>query len=167
MDIFLQSAYDPTAQPTISISLGQTVYSGTLDVLTGVGEITWAKRIASNLAWYNASTANVFRTPLDDRASGTDVLCSAYPQASPAQTIAEMPDKHFKLNATNAAAFYIKDTSYSDANAFKTAMGNMEIAYELATPIPIQLTPEQVNSLAGENVMWTDAQNLEVTYRSN
>jgi hypothetical protein len=35
-------------------------------------------------------------------------------------------------------------------------MSGVQLVYELATPITIQLTPEQLSSLAGENVMWSN-----------
>lgn len=40
-----------------------------------------------------------------------------------------------------------------------------QVCYELAEPLTIQLTPQQINSLAGANTMWSDANgDLTVEY---
>ena len=43
-----------------------------------------------------------------------------------------------------------------------------QVVYTLATSVTYQLTPEEViNTLQGANVIWADAGNVSVTYRSN
>jgi hypothetical protein len=39
--------------------------------------------------------------------------------------------------------------------------------YELATPITYQLTPTEIKSILGDNNVWADAGNTEVTYRAD
>lgn len=49
----------------------------------------------------------------------------------------------------------------------KTGTGNSptgQLVYELATPVTIQLTPQQLQMLKGLNYVWTDADNMELDY---
>ena len=50
----------------------------------------------------------------------------------------------------------VRDDSYTDPAVFKTAMSGVQLVYELATPISIQLTPTEVDTLRGDNVIWAD-----------
>ena len=43
----------------------------------------------------------------------------------------------------------------------------IQLCYELATPLTIQLTPNQVNSLVGVNNIWADSGDTEVEYRAD
>ena len=48
---------------------------------------------------------------------------------------------------------------------FLSEYGNHEVCYPLATPIEIQLTPQEVRTLLGENNIWSDSGNiLELEY---
>ena len=65
---------------------------------------------------------------------------------------------------------YYTNTALGSTSALKTYLASnpMTVVYELAEPLTIQLTPQEVNSLAGDNTLWSDAnQPLTVTYRSN
>ena len=46
-------------------------------------------------------------------------------------------------------------------------MNGVQLVYELAEPITIQLTPNQVNSLYGVNNLWADSGDTEVEYRAD
>ena len=40
-----------------------------------------------------------------------------------------------------------------------------EVCYKLANPTTITLTPEEIELLSGDNVLWTDGDNIEITYK--
>ena len=40
-----------------------------------------------------------------------------------------------------------------------------EVCYKLATPTEITLTPEEIELLSGDNVLWTDGDNIEIVYK--
>jgi hypothetical protein len=50
----------------------------------------------------------------------------------------------------------ICNLAYTSASDFKTAMNGVQLVYELATPIEVQLTPTQISSLMGVNNIWAD-----------
>ena len=54
-------------------------------------------------------------------------------------------------------------SSYTSAQ-FKTAMDGVYLAYELATPVEIDLTPVQIRAIVGENNVWADCGQSTVKY---
>ena len=52
---------------------------------------------------------------------------------------------------------------------FKLWLGenNLQICYELASPVTVQLTPSQLQTLLGQNNIWADTGDVAVTYRAD
>jgi hypothetical protein len=66
---------------------------------------------------------------------------------------------------TSYEEIFVRDDRFSDATAFKAAMNGVQLVYELATPIELQLTPTQVKSLKGYNNISANTGNiLKVEY---
>lgn len=78
----------------------------------------------------------------------------------------ESSEGNMGIAITRAGTLSVRDERFSTAEDFKTAMGNVLFTFALAEPVPFHVDPQAINSLEGTNTMWTDAQNLEVTYRS-
>ena len=57
----------------------------------------------------------------------------------------------------------IKDSNYSDAATFKTAMSGVQLCYELATPLTYQLTGQDIITLVGDNYIWSDSGDVTIT----
>ena len=99
--------------------------------------------------------------------------CSAYKALSDNAT--NLTDAKNKLSdlqciaskGTSNPAVYFKDSNYSSAADFKTAVTGQTLVYELATPQPYQLTAEQVAMLDGTNSIWADTGDTTLTYRAN
>lgn len=169
------TAYEPYQGTSYPISLGQTVYGGTLDVLSGVltinkgmaelGSLTWAKETNGNR--FSASIPNTFK-----QISGgvvINAICSMYKVSS----------RDFVLSTNNAfsvhysaGANYLNihdDNAYSTMTAeqFKTYVNGQTLVCELQTPITVQLTANQVTTLLGNNNIWADSGSVEVEYRAD
>ena len=174
-------AYNPLSR-SISISLGDTYYSGWVDVVTGVGEITWAVEDVKNLTFYRYKRADgttwYFSCQRSGAYCGYDVTEYSKALANEKSNILKTGNPYTN---TTACFWAYQQNNYffirigvpnieekSDFDAWLQSQTAVQIAYPLAAPITIQLTPEQVNSLAGENVMWSTANgDLTVEYRSN
>jgi hypothetical protein len=61
----------------------------------------------------------------------------------------------------------VKDSRYTDASAFKTAMSGVMLCYTLATPQTYTLTPTEVKTLLGENRIYASAGQVTVQYRAD
>ena len=146
-----------TTQETYTIPFGQTVYGGTLDVLTGELTIDRGYTDMGSLAWFITQTGT-FKAPVNDikvaTAAGldSDLVCSIYANTTTDHNAgASQPDDSIWRYAGNTAHVVAKDSAYSDATAFKTAVTGQTLVYPLATPTTISLTPQTVKALVGEN----------------
>lgn len=155
--------YEPYKGYMASLDLPEPVYSGTLDLETGVvvadmgivdlGTLTWTYDGA-----FTAVVPEIAKNPYTSDA----LICSEYPTTP-------LPYSQFTygirfVGGTSSVA--IKDPSYTDATTFKTAMSGVQLCYELATPKTYQLTPQQLALLKGTNVISTNAKTVRVTYRN-
>lgn len=151
----------------LTISLGQTVYSGTLDVENGVlvvdkASITYDGSNDENWGGLTA-LSNVVRggiglTMPNNSNPITNYLpyLNNYSEDSP----------HF-YNYNNTVYVFLPIT---DTNNFRTYLSSnpLQLCYELATPITIQLTPNEISLLEGVNNISVDDANstITVTYRN-
>ena len=69
-----------------------------------------------------------------------------------------------RLGSSNNANTLVCCGDYADANALKTAIDDFIMAYELATPFDIDLTPEVISAIVGENNVFVDCGETEVKY---
>lgn len=111
------------------------VYDG--DTYSSDGGVTRKYGIVNlgSLTWTYNSTTQVFYNNFTLAKRPCDLVCSRYPQSFASQ-VESLEDKHvwnYKY-AYTANNIVIKDTSYSDAATFKTAMNGVYLVYELATP---------------------------------
>lgn len=164
-----QSAQDATVH---TVSLGQTVYGGTLDVVTGVltvdraivdlGTLTWAKRNTSSGRYRFTANTDIYQP--SSSAQLPNILCSAYPTISPNDTWTGV----FGVSCnTGSAQILVSDENYETATAFKTAMNGVQLVYELATATTVQLTPTEVKTLLGSNNVWADSGDIAVGYKAD
>ena len=157
-DVIVSSTLNPSDGTTYPIPLGQTVYGGTLDVLTGVLTVTHA------FGTYNGS---------EQWGSGTNyfVLWNQPPSKSNSDTTqianwlvgggdSYADQGKFRVQTNGALCVGNRGGVYADVTAFKAALAEtpLQVCYELATPITIQLTPTQVELLLGENNIFSDGE---------
>lgn len=148
-----------------------TVYGGEADAVNGVMEKTMQIADIGDMSWNYNSTYGIMSVSLEQGKSITEesLLCSIYKFGGYNINNSEMasaPDKtiwkRFGNGLTqNATAIYIKDSDYTDKDAFKTAMQGQKIVYQLATPIEIHLSDvPQISTLKGVNNLWADCGNI-------
>lgn len=148
---------------TTTITLGQTIYGGKMKVT--IGELTVDRALIDmgDLYWNYDSGASVFTASIQGIKSGTytdtNLISSLYP-------VKPMSYSQFDygMRYNSATAIGVKNPSYNDATAFKTAMNGVQLVYELATPTTVTLTPTQVDSLLGNNNIWADSGDVDVVY---
>ena len=58
----------------------------------------------------------------------------------------------------------IRDDSYTTPTELITALTGSKLVYELATPVTVQLTAQQMTTLLGQNNVWSDADSVSVDY---
>jgi len=142
-----------------------TVYGGKLNVTSGELTVDRANVDLGTLDYGFSSSISVFYSTITnmkapstsaDRKNG--IISSMFPVSNSISISESMDDKSM---LRDAGTIVIRDTDYNDTSAFKTAMSGVQLVYELATPITIQLTPTQVKSLLGSNNVWADTGKIE------
>ena len=159
-----------TADDTYTISLGDTVYGGTLDVLSGV--------LTVDRALYTfESTYRVL-----DNGSGLHywIIADGLPSVNTTtSTVGNYISNMFVSgNMLSAGNFYVTGngktlvvvpwseqqsiTTVANANAW-LADNPLEVCIPLATPTTVQLTAHDVETLTGINNVWSDSGDVTVT----
>ena len=140
----------PTAVNTYSVTFTDqgTVYGGTYDFVTGEGKITWGYYDLSRSSWSYISGRWVGTPPSGIKPSAA-IIAEKYPEWTGIDSIGIRMNQSFNLWVVTGSTT-------------ETPSGN--IAFELATPIEIDLTPTEVETLLGENNVWSDAGEITVEY---
>lgn len=150
-----------------------TVYGGKLDVLRGILTITMELMdlgTHSNWTYDNTSFAYGFFTAngITKKANGSsNIVCTQYKTIHGGRSALTSNATICPYNTSNSNSICIRDDAYTDVAEFRSAMDGVQMAYELKTPIEIQLTPHEVRSLLGQNNIFADTGDTEVTYRAD
>lgn len=103
-----------------------------------LGTLDWALTSAGDNKYGSTGITNYLRTQT------VRALCSKYQFGGTINgSAASMDDKkfYFYYNANNTSVYqYIRDTSFSTAEALKTSLSGVILTYELATPVETTLT---------------------------
>jgi len=166
--------YHPGTVASVAVQLGQTVYGGTVDVVSGEMVVDRAMVDLGTLNWTYFDSAQKFAARLDDgKYSGTgwsisdDCYCSLYPVLA-YQRYATQPDKSVTVGSSffsaTSCALVVYDSAYTNTSTFKAAMDGVQLCYVLAQPVTITLTAEQLTTVLGTNNVWSDADSVSVDY---
>ena len=180
--------YQPYVGTSTSIDLQghelRSLPDGTCDELTLTPDgteyrVTLTQRVGrvnlGTLTWTYSTTYEMTYATISDAAAGvrlTDSLTcdgyASYPSDTVANLQANMPDKSLSLRATYSI-LYVKDSAYTDAAAFKTAVSDVMLHYALATPATIDLGTVTLPDLpAPDMIVWANGgsaqPSLDVTY---
>ena len=164
-----------TANSTpVTIALGQTVYGGYLDVLSGVLTITHKGFDFGSVTWekYTGRTYPIFRTEISDMKIGTTgdfiVYSSCYEArgTSGSTTFGDNVSNNLKIcSQTNSNRVMIMDNDVTgSADDFKTLRTGQTIVYELATPTTVQLSSNQISTILGQNNILADTGDIDVEF---
>jgi hypothetical protein len=163
------TTYEPYKGKTYTIQLGDTIYGGELDVITGELTVDRASVDLGSLTWTTLASGrhSAFISNGKFAPTNTDIanaLSSQYKVTS-ATDIPNI-DSSFCYGANGVANLLVNDSRYNgeDATAFKTAMNGVQLVYELATPYTIQLTQQQIRLLKGTNNISCNTGDLSIKY---
>ena len=159
---------DETTQHTATITFGQTVYGGSVDVKTGKVTVMhvaetftgadsegWA--IRNHILYRLFSLAKTLQTPIGNLVLGV----------SP-RTYGALNNGEMAFSTSDVAQKYIniRLDSISTLEEWKAFLqsNNLQIVYELATPIELTLTPAELELLKGYNYIITNGTTIALDY---
>lgn len=170
------TAFEPYngASYPVTWSEAGTVYGGTLDVVRGKLTVTMAMVDLGALTWsYVPNSKFNFRASqligANPPATATvkpNAVCSILPVLDYTTISGAEVDGITIIFATSAQAgkVWAYSGTYTDATTFKSAVTGQTLVYELAEPVTYQLTPVEIESLAGVNNVWADTGDISLTY---
>jgi hypothetical protein len=166
------TSYEPYTGNTYTLQLGNTYYGGTVDFVSGKMTVTHGYAVFNGSEnWVNVGGSYPQAFQLDTGITNAyqpnpatqDDMSNLYPWCKTSST-----NYGCRWQAANSnGRFYVYDDNYSsNLQDFKSHLGttNLQICYKLATPIEIDLTPTQISSLIGENNIWADSGDVEVSF---
>lgn len=150
---------------TETISLGETVYGGSCDVTTGVLTVKYLTFKLSDYTWNMvANNTGVFVaevTPIKPK--NYVFICEQFVSKNVSTSLFATGEGKFLLTPTRTY-LYLCNKSYDNANDFMASINNVTLCYELANYQTIQLTPEQIELLKGNNTLSTSGDNMDLKY---
>lgn len=169
-----ESSYEPYCGKMIEIPFGQTVYGGTLDVgsgvLTIIDKLSDLPEIPESENNGILEFTNVVRFNLRLKLIFTDANSDIYPGISshfPYNVNYSQDTPHWYIGSGSLLLFINKSElgSYdiSGLNAWVSKYSPVQFVYRLANPVTVQLTPQEILALSGENTVYADAGNITVS----
>ena len=164
---------------TITIALGDTYYSGYLDVITGNLIIDWIKFDLSSINYTITSSGLFASTAISGSIipQNNSLVASSHIKSSIFNSVSfnsisgpggSNPSPNGAMAENTTGGLYFNLTSVTTVSDFKTAVAGIDFIYELKTPITVSLTAQQITAIKGVNTIATDTNgNIEVTYKES
>ena len=160
-----------STMPTEYEPFTNTVYGGSLDLVSGVLTVEWTGKTytgAESENWKTEAIGTIrnfyIATPVEWKRGTTanSLMCNV---AKSSRDIVENTAKNSAYGNLNVCIG--NAIGISNVADFKTWLGsnNLQIAVTLETPYAIQLDPVTIQTLIGTNTLWTDTNGTnEITY---
>jgi len=166
-----------------TVALGQTVYGGSVDVVSGVLTVD---KVCTTFDGSNDETIEVVVGTAFNRIScaiSSDSITNSsttektnkiwsdkYVEITDSMSNSGITGIYYRANGSHKAMISTGEVGVTDVASARTWLSNnpVQICYVLATPIIIQLTPQQIETLIGQNNVSVplEGQSLdELTYR--
>ena len=158
----------------VTIPFGDTVYGGSLDVMSGKLTVdrasvtldennNWSYSVegtGDNRVVCNDAFTNFYT--LDGTAARSKCLCNRGVYS----LIGTSGFGTCFIGKSSGKFYYYVSSDISNLQEFLAWVANnpLQVSYRLATPLTYQLTPAQVTTLLGQNNIWADTGNIDVSY---
>ena len=160
------SAYEPYTGATIPVDWTDeagTVYGGTLDLVTGVLTVTYMQKVSDGSVvddWSFGESSGLYRAICGSsrfnnnppKASSTSTLKTNYFASASRSAIGNA----YISSTNNFICYPPSEITTKEEWLAYLAEHPLQIVYELAEPITVQLTPTQITALIGTNTIWSD-----------
>lgn len=164
------SGEDTSNPDEITITLGQTVYGGTINLTTGLLRLTKGKVVLNGSeSWIKSGTYS------GGYYISNWAVAYSIPQTSDhIQNILKTVGTATEYGQTLYCCYFDRSISirvdndlYPTVEDFKTWLSNnnVECVYPLKTPIEIQLTAQEIEAFIGTNIIYADTGNTSLQFR--
>ena len=147
--------------------LGEAVYNGALDALSGRLVVTMGMVTVGELTWEDTANAGIFRAYIEDKALGLLTVCAEQYAPTDVSAVTAMGEYTIRGHSTSARSTYIRDSRFDSAAAFAEAQADVKIVYRLAEPRTAQLTGQAVTTVLGVNHISADTGEADIIYTAD
>lgn len=164
------SAYESYYGHSTTVTLPSTVYGGTVGVTSGtgtsnmimvdLGDIGWAYN--SNYGFITTALSNDIKSAPDYNIKG-HIYCTVYPTGKYSEITNAVVDKQIGVSGGNYGYVVVRDTDYTDAASFKSAMSGVMLCYERKSSTTLTTTPTDITLYNGDNVVSSDG-DMDMVY---
>ena len=164
------TTYEPYQGQTYTSTLPETVYGGTVDLVSG--EMV----VDNGIKTFDASEPQINFYSVDAGTNSNRIVYTGLQGAKVGSYLTFKSNAFaYELNSFPSVGFGainngnlllgVPTTVTTKAEAIEyLASMNVQIVYELATPQTYQLTPQEIQTLVGTNNVWSDSGDVEITY---
>ncbi len=154
-----------------TIQLGDTYYSGKLDVIRGILRVTHYYEefdgtgdVTIGHSGYDNWYYNLFGLQFIQDPPTIIPICNKYVGNAIGNSNNNLGIQ--KYPALGVCRVRVGGPQPANVDTFRAELSNepVQVVYEIATPIEIPLTPTEIFALQGINTMWTDGDSLDVEY---
>lgn len=167
----------PYKASNVGFNFGQVVYGAKLKIKDNavnltliersvdLGELNWTKThgVSESIIRFDTQISNPYKPKISP--SGSDkpnIRCSQYKTITPTEGYTNSSIVGITVARADNGV-YVNDAAYSDATAFATAMDGVQLVYELATPIELELDYATLELLKGYNYITADG-DMDIVY---
>lgn len=186
-DVTVTQSKDGSQVKQITLTLPETIYGGTVDAVTGVGEKTWefvefdgteewntwGYNLENNVTGVYLYFKNNYPAGDYPSVSYSSILpynSSAYKNTT-GQRVSKGPYQLFIMSFPSSFFSGVTSTEgvvpyWKSYLATQAAAGTpVQVAYKLATPEPFKVSQVSIPSLRGENTFFTNGENMDIIYK--
>lgn len=155
------------------ITLPETIYGGTVDAVTGVGEKTIGRIVydgstykATNVLSEYGGTVIISNIPIPNSADANASTFYACDRFTRATSPGAREVNKFYINPGPTIAMIIQNGLVTDVDSANNwlAENPIPLIYQLATPEPFEFSQISIPSLGGENKFFTNGENMDIIY---
>lgn len=165
--------YAPYSGTTHTADLGRTIYGGSGDVVNGQGESKCGKIVfdgSSDENWTAYAGGNGYLIAVADMERGT-WYTSEFAESSPLTKVPDNNSLGVRIGVNNNGIYVVQANTIegvTDLASFKAYLAEnpLTVVYPLATPEDFTFDPVPIDSKLGNNTIWSEQGDTEVTYRS-
>ena len=163
---------DGETEETKTISFPSTFYGGNVEIVGGNGNALYDVIVldgSTNYAESGEKSFRVYNQLFADGFFNSDPnVCASWLSKNETGNIISFRQSGGEGNR-NIYLFLMKDLDPSivDVESFKTYMGQhpLQVCYRKATPTTFSTTPTPIELNSGENIISTDGDSIEITYK--
>ena len=159
------TSFEETESTKVSVPLGRTIYGGSVDLISGLLSVEYVSFELDTLTWQGGNVGGTYcwntnmsgnNLKIPENGSIFDGVCDTYTPIRFNGVSANVNT----IALRNNGVLYVNNNSTSISPT-----GHVTIA--LATPLIIQLSQREIQTLYGDNTIWNDADagDTSVTYR--